>query len=100
MGLPRPLYVLPNGQGLGYGGFTLDPVSRRYLLDHLEDIPDDLTRASALVVLWDELLNAHISPGEFLAFATRVLPKETNEQNLQYLLGAMADTYWKFLSQD
>jgi aminopeptidase N len=100
IGLPRPLYVLPNGQGLGYGGFSLDAASRRYLVDHLEDIPDDLTRASALVVLWDEVLNAHISAGEFLAFAARVLPKETNEQNLQYLLGAMADTYWKFLSQD
>jgi aminopeptidase N len=68
-------------------------------MHHLEDIPDDLTRASALVALWDEVFNARISPGEFLAFAARVLPKETNEQNLQYLLGAMSDTYWKFLPQ-
>lgn len=99
-GLPRPLFILPTGEGLGYGGFTLDPESRRYLLDHLEDIHDDLTRASALVVLWDEVLNARISPSEFLAFATRVLPLESNEQNLQYLLGAMADAYWRFLPQE
>ncbi len=99
-GLPRPLFILPTGEGLGYGGFTLDPESRRYFLDHLEDIHDDLTRAGALVVLWDEVLNARISPGEFLAFATRVLPRERNEQNLQYLLGAMADAYWRFLPQE
>jgi aminopeptidase N len=100
IGLPRPLFVLPNGRGLGYGGFTLDSVSRRYLLNHLEDIPDDLTRASALVVLWDEVLNTRIAPAEFMSFAVRVLLKETNEQNLQYLLGAMAEAYWRFLPQE
>ncbi len=99
IGLSRPLFVLPNGQGLGYGGFTLDPVSRRYFLDHLEDIHDDLTRASALVALWDEVLNARVSPSEFLAFATRALPLESNEQNLQYLLGTVDDAYWRFLPQ-
>jgi len=100
IGLPHPLFVLPTGEGLGYGGFTLDVGSRRYFLDHLEDIHDDLTRGSALVVLWDEVLSAHISPSEFLTFATRVLPLESNEQNLQYLLGALADAYWRFLPQE
>ena len=62
-----PLFVLPTGGGLGYGGFTLDNVSRRYFLDHLEDIPDALTRASALVVLWEEVLDSRVSPAEFLS---------------------------------
>ena len=39
-GLPRPLFVLPNGAGLGYGLFMLDEGSRKYLLEHLEEIPD------------------------------------------------------------
>src|SRR4051794_24867653 len=55
-GLDRPLYVLPNGRGLGYGLFLLDDVSRRYLLEHLESIPDELTRGSALVTMWDNML--------------------------------------------
>jgi aminopeptidase N len=98
-GLLQPLYVLPTGGGLGYGGFVLDSASRQYFLDHLEDIPDALTRASALVVLWDELLESHVSPAEFLRMITRALPKETDEQNVQFMLGHLNDTYWKFLPQ-
>src|SRR5688500_19862981 len=46
-GRERPLYVLPNGGGLGYGLFILDDASRDYLLGHIEEIPDALTRGSA-----------------------------------------------------
>lgn len=35
-GMPRPLYVIPNGGGLGYGLFKLDADTLRYLLLHLE----------------------------------------------------------------
>ena len=52
----RPLFVLPNGGGLGYGLFVLDAASRDYLLAHIEDVPDALTRGSAWVTLWDNLL--------------------------------------------
>ena len=58
VGLERPLYVLPNGDGLGYGLFVLDAASRTYLLAHVEEIPDALTRGSAWVTLWDNLLEA------------------------------------------
>src|SRR5690606_34440989 len=54
-GLERPLFVLPNGGGLGYGLFLLDEASREYLLAHVEDVPDALTRGSAWVTLWDNL---------------------------------------------
>ena len=30
--MPSPLFVLPNGGGLGYGLFLLDDASRDYLL--------------------------------------------------------------------
>ena len=43
-GLERPLYVLPNGGGVGYGLFVLDDASRIYLLEHIEDVPDPLER--------------------------------------------------------
>ena len=50
-----PLFVLPTGGGLGYGLFVLDGQRRDYLLQHLEDIPDALTRGAAWVTLWDNL---------------------------------------------
>ena len=63
-GLERPLYVLPNGGGLGYGYFELDAASRRYLVEHVEDIGDPLTRGSAWVTLWDNMLEGGIAPGD------------------------------------
>ena len=97
--LPSPLYVLPNGGGLGYGLFVLDDTSRRYLLAHLEDIPDALTRGSAWVDVWENFLAARITPAEFLDLAVRALPKETDEQNTQRVLAYLSRAFWRFLPQ-
>ena len=98
-GLERPLYVLPNGAGVGYGLFVLDDASRIYLLEHVEDIPDALTRGSAWVTLWDNLLAARIRPGAFVDAALRALPRETDEQNTQRILSYLTRTFWKYLSE-
>ena len=92
--MPRPLYILPNGSGLGYGLFILDERSRQYLLAHLEDIPDPLTRGSAWVTLWDNLLESQFTPGQFIDLVVRALPKETDEQNIQRVLGYATRTFW------
>jgi aminopeptidase N len=99
-GLERPLYVLPNGRGLGYGLFVLDPASRDYLLGHIEDVPDPLTRGSAWVTLWDNLLEARVDPGSFIDAALRALPREADEQNAQRVLGYLTRAFWKFLPED
>ena len=97
-GLEAPLFVLPNGAGLGYGLFLLDDRSRAYLLSNIEDVPDALTRGSAWVTLWDNLLEARVTPSAFLDAATRALPRETDEQNAQRVLAYVARAFWRFLS--
>jgi aminopeptidase N len=92
-------FVLPSGHGLGYGLFMLDERSRAYLLNHLEDVPDGLTRGAAWVTLWDNMLEGHIEPGGVLDLAVRALPKESDEQNTQRVLGYLARAYWRFLPQ-
>jgi aminopeptidase N len=96
-GLPRPLYVLPNGGGLGYGLFLLDDASRTYLLEHIEDIPDALTRGSAWVTLWDNLLEAQFTPGALFEAALRAVPRETDEQNAQRILSYVTRIFWRWL---
>jgi aminopeptidase N len=96
-GLERPLYVLPNGGGLGYGLFVLDDASRAYLLEHVEDIPDALTRGSAWVTLWDNLVESRVSPASLLDTAMRALPRETDEQNAQRVLTYVTRTFWRWL---
>ena len=97
-GQTRPRFVLPNGGGLGYGLFVLDDVSRAYLVDNIERLPDPLTRGSAWVTLWDNLLEGAVAPPALFDTALRALPSETDEQNVQRILGYAARTYWRFLS--
>jgi len=96
-GRKRPLYVLPNGNGLGYGMFVLDGGTRRYLTGHIEEIPDALTRGSAWIDLWDSVLEAPLAGGEFLDLAVRALPKESDEQNTQLILSYLTRGFWLLL---
>ena len=98
-GMKQPLYVVPNGAGLGYGLFLLDDATQRYLMEHLESIPDALTRGSAWVDLWENLLEGRVAPGEFLNLASRALPAENDEQNVQRVLSYVSRDFWQFLPQ-
>ena len=96
---PQTSFVLPNGAGLGYGLFILDPGSRAWLLDHLDEVPDALTRGAAWVTLWDNLLERHVTPQGFMTLAARALPKESDEQNTQRILNYVTRVYWRFLPE-
>ena len=99
IGGPIPAFVLPNGGGLGYGLFVLDASSRAWLLEHLPEIPDALTRGAAWVTLWDNLLEAHVGAPAFLDLAGRALLRESDEQNTQRILNYLGRAYWRFLPQ-
>jgi len=100
VGMLPPLFILPNGAGLGYGLFVLDTVSREYLLRHIEDIADPLTRGSAWVTLWDNVLESHVEAGAFLDAVVRALPTETDEQNIQQVLSYATRTFWAHIDTD
>jgi aminopeptidase N len=95
-GLPAPRYVLPTGGGIGYGGFTLDAVSREYLLRQLASIPDALTRGSAAVTLWEEMLDGRVTSAALLDTFVAALPGERDELNVQQFLSYIQKAYWKF----
>jgi aminopeptidase N len=97
-GLPPPLFVLPTGGGLAYGAFTIDVLTRNYLLKRVEEFTDPVTRGAAWITLWDQLLERRIASAEFLEAILRVLPRETTEQNVQLLLGYLDELFWRFLS--
>jgi aminopeptidase N len=99
-GLPAPLFVLPSGGGVGYGGFELDAASLAYLTAHLDEIRDPLTRGAAWVTLWDQMLDGRTTAGAIVDLALRALPGETDEQNVQRILNYTQQAYWKFLPAD
>jgi aminopeptidase N len=99
-GLGNPLYVLPSTDGLGYGLFLLDDATRRYLLAHIEDIADAVTRGTAWVTMWDNLVERRVDPGELLDTAMRALPRESDEQNAQRVLAYATRIFWRYLSPE
>lgn len=91
-----PHFVLPNGRGLAYGECHLDPRSRTWLLNHLGEIPDALTRGSAWLTLWDEMLIGTIPAGALLHLATSLVTREDNDLNLQRVLTGLGPLVWIF----
>jgi aminopeptidase N len=94
--LAIPKYVLASGEGVGYGLFALDSLSREHLLEHLESISDPVIRAAAWVTLWDELLETRVPPDRFIERALAALAVEDNELVTQRVLGYLASAYWRF----
>ena len=86
--------------GSGYGFFELDPVSRQALLASLPEIPSALIRGSAWVTLWDEVLERHVAPIDFMELMLRALPAESDELNVQRMLSYLRSTYWRLLAAD
>jgi aminopeptidase N len=97
-GLPAPRYVLPNGEGIGYGLFKLDAASRNFFLGHLLELGDPMTRATAWITLWDDMLEAQTAPAQFAELMLRALPEENEEQNVQRILSYLGRAYWAFLN--
>jgi aminopeptidase N len=95
-GWAAPDFVLPNGGGLGYGLFLPDHRSLAWLAARAGEIPDGLTRGSAYVTLWDQVLEGRLAPADFLELALRALPDEADELNVQRLLAQAERLYWRF----
>jgi len=96
VGLPAPDWVLPTGGGLGYGSFTLDDRTIDSLVRSLHTIDDPLTRGSALVVLWESMLDGKVMPVRVFAELLASLPIEKNELLIAQLLGYTREMFWRF----
>jgi len=96
--LPAPRFVLPTGGGIAYGGFEIDSITREYLLHHLAEIPDALTRGSALVTLWEDMLDGRSRAVDVVEDLIAALPRESDELNLQRMLSYTQQGFWRFVS--
>ncbi len=97
-GLPAPDFVLANGGGVGYGLFVPDPRSMRHLLRHLPSIRDPLVRGVAWITLWDAMVEGRVAASDLIDLAARSLETETDEINLERIVGYLTGAYWRFLS--
>jgi len=99
-GRPTPDFILPNGSGVEYGLFKLDPRSREWLVRNLPSIPEPLLRGTAWVTLWDAVLEGEVDPRSWLSLLLRGIHEEEEELNLQRILGYLGTTWWLLLPEE
>ncbi len=97
-GLPVPDYILPNGQGVGYGLFTPDSASLEYLLANTALLSEPLIRGIGWLTLWDALLEGRVVPFQLVEAAADALRSETVELLVERILAYLELTYWQYLS--
>ncbi|MCS4304134.1 M1 family aminopeptidase [Chryseobacterium sp. BIGb0232] len=96
-GKKKPLFILQNSSGIGYGVFKTD----RTVMTDFSLIKDEINRASAYISLYENMLNGSGSkPQELLQFFEKQLPKETTELNLRLITGYISSIYWNFLPEN
>ena len=93
----EPAWILPNGGGLEYGLFRLDPVSRAALLEGVAEIAVERVRGEAWLTLWDAVLEQEIPPVRFLERVLATLSAERDEQITGRLLATLRTVYWRLL---
>jgi aminopeptidase N len=87
----KPLQVLFNTNGMGYGLFPA------VVSDSLYNLPGPLQRAAACINAYEAMLaNRGINAVALLGFFTRGAALETNELNLRLLTGYISSIYWQF----
>ncbi|MDB5011206.1 MAG: aminopeptidase, partial [Mucilaginibacter sp.] len=94
IGTDKPLFILFNSDGLGYGLFPTDKNSESKLFD----IESPLQRASAYIAAYENMLaGRYFKPDELLALYTKGIAAENNEMNLRLLTGYTTNIYWEFI---
>lgn len=93
-GAEKPLYILFNSDGMGYGLFPIDKNS----LNHLYEIASPLQRATAYINAYENMLAGRsITPKELLMIFKSGLQVEKNEMNLRLVTGYIDVIYWQYL---
>ncbi|AZA83246.1 aminopeptidase [Chryseobacterium lactis] len=95
-GKVKPLFILQNSSGIGYGVFKTDKV----IMPDFALVKDPINRASAYISLYENMLSGSgVAPLEVLHFYTDQLQKETTELNLRLITGYISAIYWEFLPE-
>ena len=95
-----PIWVLPNGGGLGYGDFVLDEANLAAIAAALPGVSDPLTRGAALVTLWESMLEGRWPVAQMLDSLVAALPKESNELVTSQMLEYTRAVFWRFTAAD
>lgn len=97
-------HIFPNADGRAYGYFTMDTASQRYFVENFNNksdsvLSDPVFRGAMLVNQWESFVRGNgVSASEFNDQLFDMLEKEENPLLVDFLLGNLQSTWWKFLT--
>jgi len=94
VGLVKPLGILYNSNGLGYGVFPIDFEQ----LDPIPFITDDLTRGYSYINLYENTLNGTVTLDKAFQLFQKGIATESNELILRGIISNIQNMYWRYLT--
>ncbi len=98
VGKPCPDYVFANSGDHAYGRFLPDPKSAAAMRKGMDTVKDPLERALHWGALWDSVREAELAPSAYVDLAIASLPKETDLDITQSVLGRTGTAIRSYLS--
>lgn len=95
IGLPKPISIIYNYNGYGYGVFPIDADN----LDKIPEIKDELARAYSYINLYENTLTGKIAPVKAFESCLKGIVQEENELVAKLLSGQLNSLFWKFLTE-
>ncbi len=95
IGLEKPLTIIYNYNGFGYGVFPLDGNN----LDYISTLKDEVARASSYSNLYENTLNGNVAPIKAFDCFLKGVQTEENELVLRIASNNLNSVFWKFLTE-
>lgn len=95
IGLKKPLFIIYNYNGFGYGVFPLDG----NYLNAISSLKDEAARASAYSNLYENTLIGNISPEKAFDSFFKGIQTEENELVLRIASNNLNTIYWRFFTE-
>jgi aminopeptidase N len=95
IGLEKPLAVVYNYNGFGYGVFPLDGNN----LNYIAGLKDEMARASSYSNLYENTLIGNVSPEKAFDCFLKGIQTEQNELVLRMAAGSLNTIYWRLLTE-
>jgi aminopeptidase N len=95
IGLQKPIAVIYNYNGFGYGVFPLDGNA----IESVLTLKDEVARASTYINIYENTLTGKVAPGKAFDCFIKGIQQEENELVLKVITNQASAVFWKFLTE-
>lgn len=95
IGLEKPIAVVYNYNGFGYGVFPLDGNN----LNYIASLKDEMARASSYSNLYENTLIGNVTPKQAFDGFLKAIETEQNELVLRIASNSLNTIYWRFFTE-